>query len=328
MNSRTSPATAASWAQLCELAAGLLQDVPAGPLTLDLVVVPSAAHQRSLSQYLSVRSGGPQVTAGLEFVSIARLAGRVASAFIDSGLLPSDQWGGDGLGLGVLEILHRPTQPAELEPLVSHLGVTACRPGRGYATASRLAQLFRRYARQCPDMVAAWRNGDDVGPTGTPLAGRDRWQPVLWRELAVRWGPTRPSVRSSCWHFSLTPRCLGCPVGWSSCTSTTRHRRRHGCSMPWPAGMTCTSSGWPSTGRPGTAGLVVPAPPRQPVLRPRRIAVSRSTTSEGTSAASSTTLLAQVQSEILADQSPSPRPPMTRCRSTPATALTASAGAA
>lgn len=309
MNSRTSPATAASWAQLCELAAGLLQDVPAGPLTLDLVVVPSAAHQRSLSQYLSVRSGGPQVTAGLEFVSIARLAGRVASAFIDSGLLPSDQWGGDGLGLGVLEVLHRPTQPAELEPLVSHLGVTACRPGRGYATASRLAQLFRRYARQCPDMVAAWRNGDDVGPTGTPLAGRDRWQPVLWRELRSALGPD-PAERQeqllALLADSAVPGLPGRVVVLHVDDPTPAQARlldalagRHDVHQFRLAGVPVDRE------RPGSSFL------RHHASRsfdPGESLSGRSTTSEGTSAASSTTLLAQVQSEILADQSPSPRP--------------------
>lgn len=184
-----SPTAATSWSHLCELAALELQDHPAGPLDLDLVVPPSSAHQRAFSQYLAARAAGPQIAAGLEFIPGPRLERHVGAAFEDEGLLPADQWRGAGLWLGILEIIADPANRAELAPLLRHLGDPDGRPGRGQTTASRLAGLFRRYARQHPAMVADWRSARDVGPDGAALAARDRWQPALWRLLREMLGP-------------------------------------------------------------------------------------------------------------------------------------------
>lgn len=180
---------AASWAEICEVTAGLVQDEPVGPLDFDLLVVPSGAHQRSVSQFLATRDGGPQVTAGLEFVHAARLERRLAAPLVADGSLPEDRWLGAGLELGILEIIADPRQQTALAPLVAHLGAPGERPGRARITASRLADLFRRYAHRHPAMAAAWRSGRDVGPDGEPLPNRDRWQPALWRELQALLGP-------------------------------------------------------------------------------------------------------------------------------------------
>lgn len=187
---RAAPAkVATTWSEICELAAGLVQDHPADPLDFDLVVVPAPAHRRSFSQYLANRGAGPQLSAGLEFVVMSRLGHRVAAPFVDDGSLPVDGWRPGGLEFGVLEVLADPARQAALAPLQAHLGTPADRPGRMQATARRVAGLFRRYARQHPAMVAAWASGDDEGPDRQPLADRDRWQPALWRGLEELLGP-------------------------------------------------------------------------------------------------------------------------------------------
>lgn len=189
------------WAAQCEVAARLLQDDPSGPLDFDLVVVPSAAHQRDLSQRLAGRASGPQVSAGIEFVRANRLNGRLAAALQNHDMLPEDGWRGAGLELGILSLLTdpdlltgtaqpaTPAQRAALAPLIAHLGAPGDRPGRAYTTARWLAVLFRRYAHQHPEMIARWRAGRDEGPDGEPLADRDLWQPALWRSLRSLLGP-------------------------------------------------------------------------------------------------------------------------------------------
>lgn len=302
MRSRISPATAASWAQLCELAAEVLQDAPAGPLCLDLVVLPSAAHQRSLSQYLSVRAGGPRITAGLEFVSTARLSARVASAFEAAGLLPADQWSGSGLEVGVLEVLGSPGRHAQLEPLLNHLGVPAQRPGRGHATATRLAQLFRRYARQSPAMVAAWRIGRDIGPDGKPLAERDEWQPVLWRELRNLLGPDPAEHHEQLLALLTDRQAPGIPdriVAVHVDDPTPEQQRlltalaiRHELHQFSLAGIPL------DRGRPGSPFLRHHASRSARPGRPQQLRQP---------AASRKTLLGQVQAELVADQPPTTR---------------------
>lgn len=169
----------ADWSQSCELAARLVQDCPTGPLEFDLIVVPGAAHHRSLSQYLAARAGGPQVAAGLDIITPATLERR----------LLGDRWRGEALTLAICEVLADPAQAANLAPVLRHLGAPGSRPGRRWATSARLARLLRRYGTDAPQLVAAWRDGADIDTAAQPLADRQRWQPALWRALRQLHGP-------------------------------------------------------------------------------------------------------------------------------------------
>jgi len=54
------------------------------------------------------------------------------------------------------------------------------------ATFQYIRDLFLTYHWMRPEMVLAWRDGRDVGPTDTPLAARNGWQSRLWREVRER----------------------------------------------------------------------------------------------------------------------------------------------
>lgn len=166
------------WREACEHAAKLLQSIPAGPLAADLVVLPSAAHRRSFSQYLAGRPDGPQISAGIELVTWR--------VFIEQ--FRGDTWQGETLTLAICDVLDDPAHAEALAPLRRHLGAPGSRPGRRYATAQRLARVLRRYAAQAPQMVSAWRDGHDTDPDGEPLAPAQRWQPDLWRAVRALLG--------------------------------------------------------------------------------------------------------------------------------------------
>lgn len=180
---------ASSWAELCGLIAARVLHDPAPVMGYDLVIVPSAGHQRALSQHLAIRDDGPQIAAGLQFVQLPQLAGRLAQPLIAAGRLAEDGWRGVALQLGIIELLAGADPTGPLAPVLRHLGPPGTRPGRAHATARRLAGIFRRYANQAPELVAAWRAGRDVGLDAAPLSARDRWQPVAWRGLVELLGP-------------------------------------------------------------------------------------------------------------------------------------------
>jgi exodeoxyribonuclease V gamma subunit len=60
------------------------------------------------------------------------------------------------------------------------------------ATFQYIRDLFVTYHWMRPEMVLAWRDGKDVGPTGEPLAARNSWQSQLWRDVRDRLGVPSP----------------------------------------------------------------------------------------------------------------------------------------
>jgi exodeoxyribonuclease V gamma subunit len=64
------------------------------------------------------------------------------------------------------------------------------RKGRRYAVARRLAGLFASYARQRPQLLIDWLNGDACGLDEDLL-----WQPELWRALVDRVAADPPHIR-------------------------------------------------------------------------------------------------------------------------------------
>lgn len=192
----------ACWSQGAELIAQLVQDEPAGPLELDLLVVPSVAHRRQLTQYLAARVGGPGISAGYEFCTLPELLHRLRSS---TGA--PDGWRGRALALSIRQVLAQQSTNPELAPIYQHLGSPERHPGRLHNTTRRIAALFSGYLRQRPQMLADWAAGQAIDPTGQPLGDRDRWQPALWREL-IAWHGTDP-VRQ---HTELLAQLRGAAV--------------------------------------------------------------------------------------------------------------------
>jgi exodeoxyribonuclease V gamma subunit len=80
--------------------------------------------------------------------------------------------------------------------LATHLGhfesgeERELRQGRRYAVARRLAGLFASYARQRPQLLIAWEDGNDDG-----VDSDLDWQPPLWRALLGRIDADAPHIR-------------------------------------------------------------------------------------------------------------------------------------
>lgn len=170
------------------LADGLarLLAVPApDPFAEELVLVPAKGIERWLSQRLSDRLG---VCAGVRFRSPRSLIAEI------TGTVDNDPWSPDALVWPLLTVIDENLHQSWAVPLASHLGAFEAgeerelRQGRRYAVARRLAGLFASYARQRPELLVSWLDGDPAEPD---LA----WQPPLWRALVARVDAVPPHVR-------------------------------------------------------------------------------------------------------------------------------------
>ena len=109
------------------------------------------------------------------------------------------------------------------------------RRGRRYSVARRLAGLFASYARQRPQLLIDWLDGNAQG-----LDIDLRWQPDLWRALVDRVDADPPHVR----HQKTSPGCTKdrstCRHG-CRCSGTPGCRApRSNCCKPSPPTTTCT----------------------------------------------------------------------------------------
>ena len=176
---------------LVDALAGLLADPPADPFAREVVAVPTRGMERWLSQRMSGRLGATPgradgVCANVAFPSPGRLVGdAVATA---SGIdAATDPW-----------LPERSVWPCSTSStsartnrgwraLATHLGATAgdvdpARRARRFAAVRHLADLFDRYARAPPEMVAP-------GPPATTRTGRRPPRPT---------SPGRPSCGGAC----------------------------------------------------------------------------------------------------------------------------------
>ncbi|TGD90003.1 exodeoxyribonuclease V subunit gamma [Mycolicibacterium sp. CH28] len=164
------------------------------PFAEELVVVPARGVERWLSQRLSHLlgrgDGGDGICAGVSFRSPASLIGEIAGTSQD------DPWSADSMTWPLLEVIDASLDEPWCRTLATHLGhfVTGeekeLRQGRRYAVARRLAGLFASYARQRPQLLTAWLDGDVEG-----VEADLGWQPQLWRALVDRIGLDPPPVR-------------------------------------------------------------------------------------------------------------------------------------
>ena len=175
-------------------AARLLQDPPDDPFALDVVVVAAAGVERWVAQRLSHRLGTQSgrddgICAGVDFRRPAHLVSELTERDVD------DPWAPDRLTWTVLDLLEAHLAEPWLAVVARHLGAghpgveARLRRARRFGTARRVASLLHSYAVQRPEMVAAWRAGDDTDGHGAALPDAARWQAELWRRLLPRLAP-------------------------------------------------------------------------------------------------------------------------------------------
>jgi exodeoxyribonuclease V gamma subunit len=179
------------------LLAAVLADAPADPLAPEWIAVPSVGMRRWLSLELARHlgaaepHGGDGVAANLTYAFPGQLRTQVlAAGRAETGDPDDDPWTVSRLVWPVLAVL-----AGSVDHPVLGTVATVGPGGSRYARARRIADLFDRYHVHRPAMVRAWAAGDDVDPVGRRLADHHRWQPNLWRAArAVIGQPSPPEV--------------------------------------------------------------------------------------------------------------------------------------
>lgn len=178
-------------AERADTLAEALADVLASPLddpfATEVVAVPAKGIERWLAQRLAHRlgtgTGGDGICAGVAFPSPASvLAAAVAGA---TGTDPADDpWRPERVLWPLLEVI----DAAAGEPWCAALGAHLAGPGRRWATARAVAELWASYAAHRPEMLRSWLAGADApGDLG--------WQSELWRRVRVRLDVPGPAER-------------------------------------------------------------------------------------------------------------------------------------
>jgi exodeoxyribonuclease V gamma subunit len=180
---------------LVEALAALLEEPLEDVMMAEVVAVPSRGIERWLTQRLSDRLGtGPGradgVCANVDFPFPASLVGQALSSA--SGIDPAtDPWHPERAVWPLLEVVDACLDQSWLAPLADHLrnaGPTG--EVRRFATVRHIADLYDRYSVHRPEMLRAWRAGEDHGTTR-----EGRWQAELWRTLRERIGTSSPAER-------------------------------------------------------------------------------------------------------------------------------------
>ncbi|MCZ8382313.1 exodeoxyribonuclease V subunit gamma [Mycobacterium sp. CPCC 205372] len=164
------------------------------PFAEELVIVPAKGVERWLSQRLSHvlgrGAGQDGICAGVTFRNPGSLIAEL------TGTRHSDPWAPDAMVWPLLDAIDSSLDQPWCRTLATHLGhfedgaEKELRQGRRYAVARRLAGLFASYARQRPQLLVDWLDGD------TDNVEDDlRWQPALWRALLDRVDADPPHVR-------------------------------------------------------------------------------------------------------------------------------------
>ncbi len=173
----------------------LLANPLTDPFAQELVLVPARGVERWLGQRLSHvlgrGTGGDGVCAGVEFRSPGSLIAEI------TGTADDDPWSPDAMAWPLLEVIDCSLDEPWCRTLATHLGHFApsemeaeLRRGRRYSVARRLAGLFASYARQRPQLLVDWLEGNP-GDLDTDLA----WQPELWRALVASVSVAPPHIR-------------------------------------------------------------------------------------------------------------------------------------
>jgi exodeoxyribonuclease V gamma subunit len=206
---------------LADALGALLADRPPDPFDQELVLVPARGVERWLSQRLShilgCRPGGDDgVCTGVSFRSPGSLIAEV------TGTVDDDPWSPEAMTWPLLQVIDASLGEPWCRTLATHLGhfdsgeEAELRRGRRYAVARRLAGLFASYARQRPQLLVDWLDGD-TGDLDDDL----RWQPQLWRLLVTEIAADPPHVR----HAKTVARLLESPSELPARLSLFGHTR-------------------------------------------------------------------------------------------------------
>ncbi|GAB21471.1 exodeoxyribonuclease V gamma chain [Gordonia polyisoprenivorans NBRC 16320 = JCM 10675] len=209
-------------AERTDVLADALADVLAtglpDPMASEIVAVPARGIERWLSQRLAVRLGsspelGDGIAANIGFCSPGELTDAVIDA-LDTDAQTATAWRADALVWPVLAVLDDLVDDPQMAMLARHIGSAStataagagtnttegdgpdgARLGRRYATARHIADLFERYARQRPGMLADWAAGGQSNGAGAALPDDMAWQPRFWRAVRERVGAAHPVER-------------------------------------------------------------------------------------------------------------------------------------
>ncbi|WP_018180132.1 exodeoxyribonuclease V subunit gamma [Jongsikchunia kroppenstedtii] len=211
---------------LADALAQVLRSSPGDPFDPDVVAVPAKGVERWLGQRLSSVLGaaghGDGVAANIEFPSPAALVDRVVGEATGIAV-DADPWQRDRLIATVLAAIDASIREPWAAMLARHLGAENDsagagvadeeRRGRRWAVAAHVADLFRGYASQRPQLVLNWAAGIDDDGAGEPLPEDLMWQPRLWRAVAERAGvPSVPErLQQACERVAGEPDCVDLP---------------------------------------------------------------------------------------------------------------------
>lgn len=191
----------------------LLADPLPDPFGEELVLVPARGVERWLSQRLAQRLG---VCAGVAFRSPASLIAEI------TGTVDDDPWSPEAMTWPLLEVIDCSLDEPWCRTLATHLGhfdageEAELRRGRRYSVVRRLAGLFGSYARQRPQLLVDWLDGQVAG-LDPDLA----WQPELWRALVAAVPADPPHIR----HQKTIARLREGPTGLPVRLSVFGHTR-------------------------------------------------------------------------------------------------------
>ncbi|OZD02353.1 exodeoxyribonuclease V subunit gamma [Rhodococcus sp. 06-235-1A] len=201
--------------------AAALADVLSVPLNdcfaAEIVSVPAKGVERWLTQRLSSTLGGAEgdgIAANIDFPSPARLVSRAIGS-VDDVDPDDDPWApGRVLWTALNAIDDCRTEPWAAV-LFKHLGAGSedHRVGRRWSTASHVAELFRAYGSQRPQMVRDWYAGRFTDGHGTDLDSDLLWQPRLWNMMRERIGSPSPAERlpEACARLRDAPESVDLP---------------------------------------------------------------------------------------------------------------------
>lgn len=148
----------------------------ADPFEKFWMIVPRPVHSRALAQRLSTELG---ICAGIEFSSVNRFIHQLrSSAGIDD-----DFWQTPKLAGKLHTLLALNLGEEWFRPVQHYLYPGESRPGRNYATAIRIAKLFKRYQTVHPALLMEWAAENLVDSSGNPLGERELWQAKLFQQL-------------------------------------------------------------------------------------------------------------------------------------------------
>ncbi len=194
----------------------VLREPTGDPFEPEVVAVPSRGVERWLAQQLSHTLGagpdGDGICANVVFPSYARFLDETAAAADDEYRAAVDQWSAERVVWPLLTVIDRCTPAAPwCRELATHLGAapdgTYTHAGRRFAVAAKIAGLFERYGRARPEMIRAWRAGNDEQGDGTALPDDLRWQAELWRRLRAELDTPAPAelLDATCARITTGP---------------------------------------------------------------------------------------------------------------------------